>query len=329
MDAQARLRVLAEIGRHVPYQLYVWLLTDPASSVGAAPLADIPPPLVARLPELIRLKYLTPVNRWTTVDTWPVFLYRATGGDLAGSLLWRDLLRHYSIVDVATLVFRDRFGCWGFLDLWRTTEPFDDRDERRLAEHVAPVTAAIRRSLAATFTARPVPTASGPAVLMLSPELVVIGQTPSTEDYLRTLVPPGPGQEPVPAGAYNVAAQLLAVVAGVDSNPPTARVHLDHGRWLHLRAAPLHPGGHAAAGTIAVTIEDAAPAQRLDLFARCCGLTPRETQLLEQLSAGVDTRQAARAMAVTGNTVQDHLKSIFAKTGTRTRRELFARALGT
>jgi DNA-binding CsgD family transcriptional regulator len=34
-------------------------------------------------------------------------------------------------------------------------------------------------------------------------------------------------------------------------------------------------------------------------------------------------------MHISENTVQDHLKSIFAKTGTRTRPALMARALGT
>ena len=34
-------------------------------------------------------------------------------------------------------------------------------------------------------------------------------------------------------------------------------------------------------------------------------------------------------MFLSENTVQDHLKSIFAKTGTRSRRALLSRALGT
>ena len=44
---------------------------------------------------------------------------------------------------------------------------------------------------------------------------------------------------PVPAGAYNVGAQLLAREAGVDGNPPLARVHLGSGHWLTLRADRL------------------------------------------------------------------------------------------
>jgi DNA-binding CsgD family transcriptional regulator len=328
VDARSRQRIVAEIRAQVPFQWYVWVITDPRTSVGASPVADIPPGLVARLPEVIRLKYLTPVNRWTTVDGSPAFLHRATGGDPRRSLVWRDLLHEYSIVDIATLVFRDRFGCWGFLDLWRQSVPFDDRDAALLARRVEPVTALIRQGIAETFTGHTLPGASGPVVLILSPSLEVRGSTPATGEYLRALVPPGDGRAPVPAGAYNVAAQLLAVEAGVDANPPTARVHLAGGRWLHLRAARLGGAVVDEGDSIAVTIEDASPADRIDLFARSCGLSPRETELLGLLASGHDTRHVAGTMVLSEHTVHDHLKSIFAKSATRTRRSLLARALG-
>ena len=83
-----------------------------------------------------------------------------------------------------------------------------------------------------------------------------------------------------------------------------------------------------AAADIAVTIETASPAQRVDLFSRAHGLSPRETDLMAALVRGSDTRQLARELYVSQNTVQDHLKSIFAKTSTRNRRMLMARAFG-
>jgi DNA-binding CsgD family transcriptional regulator len=79
---------------------------------------------------------------------------------------------------------------------------------------------------------------------------------------------------------------------------------------------------------IAVTIEAASPAQRMDLFSRAYGLSPREREVLAALGRGSDTRDLASDLYVSQNTVQDHLKSIFAKTGTRNRRALLARALG-
>src|SRR5262245_57967806 len=167
-----------------------------------------------------------------------------------------------------------------------------------------------------------VPARPGPIVLVLSPDLAVTAQTPHTDDYLRALLPPDGDRRPVPAGAYNVAAQLVAVEAGIDDHPPTSRVRLRDGVWLTFRAARLESARPTGEQNIAVSIEPCSPAERLDLFARTHGLTPRETELLDLLVAGADTKAVAEGLYVSQHTVQDHLKSIFAKTGARTRRVL-------
>ena len=84
------LRLLEEIRRAVSFDAYAWLLTDPETSVGSAPLADVP-----CLPELPRLIRPEVPDRDQPVDVTaaaPVaLLHEATGGDLSLSLLWRDL----------------------------------------------------------------------------------------------------------------------------------------------------------------------------------------------------------------------------------------------
>jgi DNA-binding CsgD family transcriptional regulator len=324
-DADARtlrLRLLPEVHRAVPFDAYAWVLTDPETQVGSAPVADVP--CLPDLPALIRLRYLTAVNRWTGL-TDVALLTDTTGGDLGRSLIWRELLHRHDVADVASVVFRDRFGCWAFLELWRTGRPFRPEEDAFLRDVVPAITAALRRSQAGTFEAEPASQSAGPLVLLLSPDLQVIRRTPGTEAALRLLVPRDDDGPPVPAGAYNVAAQLLAVEAGVDRSPPRARVHLSGGRWLTLRAARLDGPGES---DIAVTIEETGPADRLSLFACCAGLTARETELLTELAAGADTRDVAARMFLSAHTVQDHLKSVFAKSGTRSRRALLARVLG-
>src|SRR5215510_15877253 len=105
-----RLEALDAIRRAVSFDGYAWLLTDPETSVGSAPLADIP----ADLPRLIRLKYLSTRNRWTALDT-PAAMAIQHGADG-----WSALLAEHGVTDVASSVYRDRYGCWGFLDLWRS-----------------------------------------------------------------------------------------------------------------------------------------------------------------------------------------------------------------
>ncbi|MGY1814370.1 helix-turn-helix transcriptional regulator [Blastococcus sp. SYSU D00820] len=325
-----RLRLLAEFRRAVGFDAYAWVLTDPETRVGCAPLADVP--CLPELPRLIRLRYLTRLNRWTTLVDQPVaLLTEATDGDLGRSPLWSELLCRYDVADVASVVFRDGFGCWAFLELWRTGgHPFD-RQHAQFLRTIAPtVTVALRRGQAHTFeAASPSDHLAGPLVLLLAPDLRAVRLTPGTQDALRLLVPRDDEGPPVPAGAYNVAAQLLAVEAGVDTSPPWARVHLAGNRWLTLRAARLEGDAPREERDIAVTIDESSASERLSLFARCTGLSAREAELLAHLATGADTRDVAARMCLSAHTVQDHLKSVFDKTGTRSRRTLLARALGT
>jgi DNA-binding CsgD family transcriptional regulator len=329
-DARSlRLAVLDEIRGVAPFDAYAWMLTDPETEVGSSPLADVP--CLPELPRLIRLKYLTPTNRWTDLDVPIATLCAATGNQPERSLVWREMLDGYGVSDVASIVFRDRFGCWGFLDLWRTGSGarFTDAETEFLSSIAEPVTSALRRGQARTFdVVTSAPDRSGPGVIMLSPELEVRAQTPQTEEYLRILLPPDADRSPVPSAAYNVAAQLLAVEAGVDHHRAFARVHLAGGVWLTLRAARISGRTPAEERDIAVTIELTSPAERVTLFTLASGLSARETELLGHLAAGADTRAIAQQMFLSVHTVQDHLKSIFAKTETRNRRALLARALG-
>jgi hypothetical protein len=59
----------------------------------------------------------------------------AVGGDLSRSHVWREVMSRYGIGDVASAVFADQYGCWGFLDLWRgdTRGPFDGTDAEFIA----------------------------------------------------------------------------------------------------------------------------------------------------------------------------------------------------
>jgi DNA-binding CsgD family transcriptional regulator len=96
-------------------------------------------------------------------------------------------------------------------------------------------------------------------------------------------------------------------------------------------AAARTEGSRSAAaepGLIAVTVEPTTPTERAALFARVVGMTARETDLLHTLVEGCDTREIAARLHVSEHTVQDHLKSMFAKTGARNRKTVVAWATG-
>jgi DNA-binding CsgD family transcriptional regulator len=323
-----RIALLDEIRPEVAFDAYVWPLTDPETSVGSAPLADVPS--LADIPTIIKLKYLTTVNRWTTLPSnTPVTLVEATAGDPAKSLVWSEVLKGYRVSDVISTVFRDQYGCWAFLDLWRRGGVFSEGERQVLLDLADIATSALRRSSMSSFEHSPgtPDRLSGPAVLLLSDDLELLTQTPQTDAYLRALLPTDAERSPVPAAAYNVAAQLLAQEAEVDSHPPSARVHLRDGLWVTLRAARIDKTS-ADAASIAVSIEPTPATERAALYARVAGLSGRECELLTHLVAGADTHELAQRLYLSEHTVQDHLKSVFAKTGVNNRRVLVARATG-
>jgi DNA-binding CsgD family transcriptional regulator len=309
----------------VPFDYYVWVGTDPVTQVGASPLAEIPS--LVDLPRVVRLKYLAAANRWTHLAPDRV---ESLHGAAASSDAWRAMLADYGVVDVASAVLRDRFGTWGFVDLWRCTAtgpPFTVDEIDFLASLLPELTNATRAKVKATFVPAEV-TSGGPVVLTMSDQLVPQGQTPQTDEQLRALLPTRADLSPVPAVAINVAAQVLAIEAGVDNRPATTRLAYGPGQWITARAGRLQPPTTSSRATIAVTIARATTIERVGVYERALGLSARESELFALLITGADTRHIARSLTITEHTVNDHLKSVFAKAGVQSRRQLLANATG-
>jgi DNA-binding CsgD family transcriptional regulator len=91
------------------------------------------------------------------------------------------------------------------------------------------------------------------------------------------------------------------------------------GRWAVLHASRLAAPGLDG---IAVIIEEPSPAELAPVLMLAYGLTNQERTLTGLVCRGLSTRELAERLHITANTVQDHLKSIFEKTGVRSRREL-------
>ena len=121
-----------------------------------------------------------------------------------------------------------------------------------------------------------------------------------------------------------VAAQARSIAPGTDplELSARARVRTRTGRWLLMYGTRL-AGGEA--GRTAVVMHPAAPHDVAPVVALSYGLTPRECEVVMLCIQGRATKQIARELAISPYTVQDHLKSIFAKTGVVTRGELVGR----
>ncbi|MDZ5620535.1 LuxR C-terminal-related transcriptional regulator [Nocardioides sp. HM23] len=300
-DRLLRERLIALLAGRLPFDGHVFALTDPVTGVGSSPHATVPMLPWDELPDLLRHRYLH------FADDRPA---------------WHAWLAHLGVTDTLFVDFADRYGRWGFLELWRAGGAYDARD-LALLERLAPaINHGLRSAAARTFRAGEDGLAQvEPGVVVLDPDLRVRGQTDSAAAALLRLLPPDEPMPPIPAAAYNAGAALVAVEAGRWSTEPSARVHLGGNRWVTVRAARL-------GDDIAVAIAPSTVDERTDLFARVHGLSPRETEVLGLAVHGLDSREIADLLVIARTTAEDHLKALLAKTGAPSRQVLVARALG-
>jgi DNA-binding CsgD family transcriptional regulator len=304
----------------VAWDGHVFCLCDPVTRVLTSPLADVPMLPWPRLPELVRWRYLTRVNRVDSLlDTGARSLLGA--GDPESSPMWRHVQRGLGVVDLASVAFADRYGVRAFLELWRTSGRFTDEELDLLTSLQPAVTGGLRSAVARTFSEPAAePPATGPAVVVLGPDLQLRTRTDAAAGALLRLNPPDEPMQPIPASAYNVGAALVAHESGVSVGEPWSRVHLGAGRWVTVRASRLGED-------VAVSIEPSTAAERVDLVARSAGLSDRETEVLGVLAAGLTSPEIAERLHLSEHTVNDHVKARPHRA--RNRQQLLARILGT
>jgi DNA-binding CsgD family transcriptional regulator len=95
----------------------------------------------------------------------------------------------------------------------------------------------------------------------------------------------------------------------------------DGGQWVRLSGEPVaFPDGTLRG--VSVVIDAARAGDVLPVAASALQLTSRELEVVRGVLNGLDTRSLAASLHISQYTVQDHLKSVFAKAGVSSRREL-------
>jgi DNA-binding CsgD family transcriptional regulator len=161
-----------------------------------------------------------------------------------------------------------------------------------------------------------------------SPGLVVVSEagdvestTPGVERWLSDLPDGDLDVGRLPSAVHAVAARALRTAESHDDpgEVALARVLSRSGTWIVLHGTSLVASGTRRA---AVIVEPAHPARITPLLMSAYGLTEREQDVTRLVLRGDSTAQIAQRLFVSAHTVQEHLKSIFEKTGVRSRREL-------
>jgi DNA-binding CsgD family transcriptional regulator len=317
-----RLEAIGILRRAIGFERWCWPSTDPAAALhlhGVGELDNWPAVAQCILLEQTEDRY-NAIARLAAGRRRTATLFCETGGDVAASPRWQAGLRPWGIGDELRSAHVDALGMWGFIDLLRDSgdRPFDE-DDVALVDEVGPtLTAALRRRAARQDVPVDAPPPAGAGVLLLDEQLTVRSWTSAAAAWLDALGPPD-ATLPLVLG---VAARTLALRRDIASHPgDRVRVRARTGHWAVVEGAVLEGG---AAQSIAITIRPATPDDLIDLVCASYFLSGRERQLARVLLAGRDTLAVSRQLGISRHTVQDHLKSIFVKTGVHSRRELVA-----
>jgi len=218
----------------------------------------------------------------------------------------------------AAMVTRGR--AWGCVVMHRTedTGDFTTDEARVMARLSRPIAEALRASYRFD-AARRADEARAPGLLVLGVDDAVEMTTPPAVALLEQLVSDDPAHRSVPAPVITLAADVRRRGREGRTAPPL-HVPTSSG-WLTLHGSL--PDG-AADGRVAIVVQRAGEEYALPLRLESFGLTVREREVATLVARGLDTAAIAERLVISPWTVQDHLKAVFAKTDTHSRRDLLA-----
>ncbi len=320
---RASSEVLADVVPH--YRAPCWFTVDPASLLITSHfqegLPEFPAEWAAAEYAEDDVNHIADVARSARgVST----LHEATGGQPGSSPRWHANMQYGGDQEMVASL-RTRSGeVWGSLGLYREPDrPLFDESELSFVRAVAPVLAdGARRALLIGEAGDPEgPEAPGLVVLTASwqPESV----SPGVERWLRELPDGAWDRGRLPPCVLAVAGRAMATVGATGPDDPSevavARVLTRSGTWVVLHGVPLVAGGSSR---VAVIVEPAHPARISPLLMSAYRLTEREQELTRLVLQGYSTSEIAERLVISTHTVQQHLKSVFDKTGVRSRRDL-------
>jgi DNA-binding CsgD family transcriptional regulator len=251
-------------------------------------------------------------------------LSEATRGRPERSARYREFLSPGGTPFEMRTVFVVRGRAWGCVVFHRSQAAgdFQRADARLLARLSRPIAEGLRTCLRID-AARRAAEESGPGLILLGPRNEVELVTSSARRLLEPL------QHDSPPNGSTVPVPIFSLAATARQQ---RRDHLDDAAvglyvpsrdgWLSLHAS-LPDGTRSK--RVAIVIQRASREDIAPLRLETYGLTDREREIATLVATGLSTKALADRLFLSPWTVQDHLKSIFDKTDTNSRRELRAR----
>ena len=320
--AALRAAVLPRLRRVVPIDALWWALVDPATLLFTHAYREEIPAETG--PYFDENEFLADdVNKWTDLAhdrDGARTLIAATAGDPSSSARYRDIFEPLGLEDELRVVLRSRGSVWGFMCLHREQGAAFSAAELQFTQRIAPHLAEGLRLGLLVQGLELAQTADSAGLILLAADGSVIGTNTAADQWLDELDTSRSGTIPIEVHALTAKLRSLDPSVGA----PQVRVRTRAGRWAILQASWMPNQGH---DTVAVIIQQAAADQVAPVVMSAYGLTEQEQKISGLVFHGLSTHAISHKLHITHHTVQDHLKSIFEKTGVRTRRELVATVL--
>ncbi len=160
-----------------------------------------------------------------------------------------------------------------------------------------------------------------PGIVILGPGDEVEMISPPARAMFAAMDSGRSGSEERPPSSVLALAGFARSRAGAAGHPDAVAVPTPFG-WVTLHAS-LPAGG--LDGRVAIVLERTASPQTTAVRLEADGVTPRERETAVLLARGLTNAEIAEALVLSPYTVQDHIKSLFEKTGVSSRQELVAR----
>jgi DNA-binding CsgD family transcriptional regulator len=300
-----------------------WFTLDPASLLVTSHFDESIPELPPQW--LLAEYYQDDVNKLADVARSKrgiSTLHEATGGDPASSPRWHANMTLGGDQELIAALRTPAGEAWGALGLYRAPgQPLFGDAEVAFVRRVAPSLAeGARRGLLVGEATDP-EGPDAPGLVVLSQDGEVESATPGVEPWLRSLPDGDWDAGRLPSAVLAVAGRALRTAEHPDEpgQVTVSRVLSRSGTWVVLHGASLVSGD---AHRVAVIVEPAHPARIAPLLMSAYGLTEREQEVTRLVLQGNSTAEIAQRLVLSAHTVQQHLKSIFDKTGVRSRRDL-------
>ena len=326
LDGDAlRAAVLPRLRGVVPTDALWWAAVDPATLLFTRAHREELPADTG--PYFVENEFVQQdVNKWTELaGSRPgvATLMEVTRGQPYASQRYRDIFAPLGLQDELRTVLRVRGSCWGYLCLHReTAQAVFSPEEARFVARVAPHLAEGIRMGLLRQNGQPSDAAEGPGLVMLAADGSLAGLNGAAGRWLEELGGRADGSDlPIEIRALAIRLRHLSYR---EPTLPRIRARLLSGRWAVLHASWMQSHG---AGTIAVIIEAAQPAEVAPIIMTAFGLTDREQMISALVCQGLSTKHISDRLHLGADTVQDHLKSVFGKTGVHSRGELVAAIL--